>query len=148
MSAQRTCYARNFIRTFKNHFPRSEQAFTNDMIGDFSRRIRKSVAIKLTIWFLLLSLLPIATVILFIAPDVEKEFYEIEAISLKQRTDILALDFSTVGQEGIGPIIKNLTSDLQKAFISETLPGATPEASFRFGRVSDAWGIVCCADGF
>src|SRR3989344_269832 len=85
-------------------------------ISNFIKRLGNSLATKLTIWFLLLSLLPIAVVVLFVGPVVNSELKDIEIINLDYRASGLAIVYDNLPQEILYQVISKLSGVQQKVF--------------------------------
>jgi hypothetical protein len=61
-------------------------------------QLKNTVAIKLTVWFLLLSLLPIAIIVLFVRGNITNQFINLAADDLSAHTKALSFELSTLGQ--------------------------------------------------
>lgn len=76
-------------------------------MNDFWQKIRNSVATKLTIWFMILFLFPLATLVFFIRGSFSESFVELNAKNLLDQTKLWVTSMSRVDDE----LLKNLVSN-------------------------------------
>jgi len=75
------------------------------------RQLKNTVAIKLTVWFLLLSLLPIAIIVLFVRSNINYQFIDLAAHDLSDQSRLLAVEISLLDNDT--DIIKSLFAAYQ-----------------------------------
>ncbi|MDP6453182.1 MAG: SpoIIE family protein phosphatase [SAR202 cluster bacterium] len=80
--------------------------------------LRSSLVWKLTIWFLLLSLLPIGVIVLFIRQDVSEEFMNLAKEDTGSQVSLLANEIaSSIDDRELESILADATNETQVAFL-------------------------------
>ena len=80
--------------------------------------LRSSLVWKLTIWFVLLSLLPIGVIVLFVRQDVAEEFTNLAKEDTGSQVSLLANEISSsIDDQQSQELIVNATNEAQVAFL-------------------------------
>ena len=80
--------------------------------------LRSSLAWKLSIWFLLLSLLPIGVIVLFVRQDVSEELTNLAKEDTRSRASLLASNISSsIDDRQVQRLITDATNESQTAFL-------------------------------
>ena len=80
--------------------------------------MRHSLVWKLTIWFLLLSLLPIGVIVLFVRQDVSKELTDLAKEDTGSQVSLLANEISSsIHDRQLQELIADATNETQVAFL-------------------------------
>ena len=80
--------------------------------------LKRSLVWKLTIWFLLLSLLPIGVIVLFVRQDVSEELTNLAKEDTGSQVSLLANEISSsIDDRQLQNLIADATSDTQVAFL-------------------------------
>ena len=82
------------------------------------RRLKSSLVWKLTVWFLLLSFLPLAVMTIFVRQTVSDTFADLAADDTRSQAKLLAIEVSTsIDERQVQPILADFRNGTQLAFL-------------------------------